>query len=179
MSLRTYIQDHPTPLVWAWELSERALRFMRPLFEKLGLETSSKLVKVPEEVVKGLLFDCQDCAQCMLHYNGMTCPMNCPKHLRNGPCGGVRLNGHCEVKPEMDCVWVKAIERAPKTPYAHELLRLNPPVDIRLKGEASWVTYSLGLDKIGTGVDITPRYAYEALPETLPDWIPPKPKEHA
>ena len=80
----------------------------------------------------------------MLHYNGMTCPMNCPKNLRNGPCGGVRLNGHCEVKPEMDCVWVKGIERIKKTPYGHEILRLNPPVDWRLKGQASWVTYCAG-----------------------------------
>jgi hypothetical protein len=36
----------------------------------------------------------------------MSCPMNCPKSIRNGPCGGVRLNGHCEIKPEMRCVWV-------------------------------------------------------------------------
>ena len=26
--------------------------------------------------------------------------MNCPKTLRNGPCGGVRQNGGCEIKPE-------------------------------------------------------------------------------
>lgn len=30
--------------------------------------------------------------------------MNCPKGLRNGPCGGT-LNGKCEVLPELDCVW--------------------------------------------------------------------------
>ena len=46
----------------------------------------------------------------------MSCPMNCPKNLRNGPCGGVRENGHCEVKPEMKCVWVQAWEGA--EPYA-------------------------------------------------------------
>ena len=91
MSLRTYIQDHPTPLVWAWEATAWTLRLVKPVFAKMGMETSSKVVKVPEEIVKGLLFNCQDCAQCMLHYNGMTCPMNCPKNLRNGPCGGVRL----------------------------------------------------------------------------------------
>jgi hypothetical protein len=93
----------------------------------------------------------------------MTCPMNCPKNLRNGPCGGVRLNGHCEVKPEMECVWVAAVRRSAKTPYQHEIMRLNPPVDIRLKGQASWVTYSLGRDKIGTGTDTTIRYGDEAL----------------
>jgi hypothetical protein len=42
-------------------------------------------------------------------------------------------------------------------------MRLNPPVDIRLKGQASWVTYSLGRDKIGTGTDTTIRYGDEAL----------------
>ncbi|HEY5480226.1 MAG TPA: methylenetetrahydrofolate reductase C-terminal domain-containing protein, partial [Verrucomicrobiae bacterium] len=85
---------------------------MRPLFERLGMERSSAIVKLPEEIFKGSIFNCQDCAQCILHYNGMTCPMNCPKQLRNGPCGGVRLNGKCEVKPEMDCVWVKGYERS-------------------------------------------------------------------
>lgn len=165
MSLRSYIQDRPTPLVWAWEATAWALRRVRPVFAKLGMERSSRLVKVPEEIVKGLLFNCQDCAQCVLHYTGMTCPMNCPKHLRNGPCGGVRLNGKCEVKPENDCVWVKAVERSQKTPYAHEILRLNPPVDWRLEGQASWVTYSLGRDQVPTGTDIAVRYADEALPE--------------
>jgi methylenetetrahydrofolate reductase (NADPH) len=52
------------------------------------------------------------CGQCVLHSTGMTCPMNCPKTLRNGPCGGVREDGHCEVKPEMRCVWLKAYERS-------------------------------------------------------------------
>jgi hypothetical protein len=48
----------------------------------------------------------------ILHSTGMTCPMTCPKNLRNGPCGGVRANGHCEVIPTMRCVWVQAFERA-------------------------------------------------------------------
>ena len=49
--------------------------------------------------VKGLLFDCRMCGQCVLSSTGMSCPMNCPKSLRNGPCGGVRADGNCEVKP--------------------------------------------------------------------------------
>nr|WP_245947992.1 methylenetetrahydrofolate reductase C-terminal domain-containing protein [Halomonas montanilacus] len=28
------------------------------------------------------------CGQCILSSTGMSCPMNCPKSLRNGPCGG-------------------------------------------------------------------------------------------
>lgn len=163
MSLRSFIQDHPTPLVWAWEITARVLVLMRPIFERVGVECSSRIVKPPEELGKHLLFNCQNCAQCVLHYTGMTCPMNCPKSLRNGPCGGVRLNGKCEVKPEMDCVWVKAYERSQRTPYAREIRRLNPPVDWRLEGLASWVTYAVGRDQITTGTDKKIRYADEAL----------------
>jgi hypothetical protein len=163
MSLRTYLQDHPAPLVRSWQLTERVLILMKRVFERVGLERSSRFVKPPEEILKNLLFDCQTCGQCVLHYTGMTCPMGCPKQIRNGPCGGVRLNGKCEVKPEMDCVWVKAIERAPRTPFAHEIYRLNPPVDWRLDGMASWVTFSLGRDQIATGSEKTPRYGSEIL----------------
>ena len=48
---------------------------------------------------RALLFDCRMCGQCVLSSTGMSCPMNCPKTLRNGPCGGVRADGNCEVKP--------------------------------------------------------------------------------
>ena len=43
-----------------------------------------------EAAVKKPVFGCQMCGQCVLHSTGMTCPMNCPKTLRNGPCGGAR-----------------------------------------------------------------------------------------
>jgi len=126
MSLRSFIQDHPAPLVWSWEATAFVLRLVRPVFAKLGMETSSKIVKVPEELIKGALFNCQDCAQCVLHYSGMTCPMNCPKSLRNGPCGGVRANGNCEVKPEMVCVWYNAYHGSERWPWPEEFHELRP-----------------------------------------------------
>jgi len=64
-----------------------------------------------ERWVKGLLFDCRMCGQCALGATGMSCPMNCPKNLRNGPCGGVRASGPCEVDPRMTCGWVDAVAR--------------------------------------------------------------------
>jgi len=84
-----------------------------------------------EKAVKGPIWGCQMCGQCVLHSTGMTCPMNCPKTLRNGPCGGVRANGHCEVKPEMKCVWLKGYER----------------VDNRLKNTSSWVNFVTKRDR--------------------------------
>ncbi len=163
MSLRTYLQDHPMPYVWAWKATEAVLIRMKPIFERAGFERSSTIVHPVEELGKHMFFNCQGCGQCVLHYTGMTCPMNCPKNLRNGPCGGVRLNGKCEVKPEMDCVWVKGYERSQKTPYAHEFYRLNPPVDWRLNEKASWVTFAMGKDQITTGSDTQVKYATDVL----------------
>jgi hypothetical protein len=92
-----------------------------------------------EYAVKKPVWGCHMCGQCVLHSTGMTCPMNCPKQLRNGPCGGVRPNGNCEVKPEMRCVWLKAYERAEKLPvWGEEIHHLRPPVDNRLWGTSSW-----------------------------------------
>ena len=107
-----------------------------------------KPLAVIEAAVKKPVFGCQMCGQCVLHSTGMTCPMNCPKMLRNGPCGGVRPDGHCEVKPEMRCVWVKAVERAPKTPWAHEIADIRKPVDNRLWNTSSWANLLTKRDKV-------------------------------
>ncbi|MBX3015949.1 MAG: methylenetetrahydrofolate reductase C-terminal domain-containing protein [Caldilineaceae bacterium] len=93
-----------------------------------------------EHLFKGYLFNCQMCGQCILHSTGMTCPMNCPKNLRNGPCGGVRPNGHCEVIPERMCVWVQAWERTQAMPiYGEEITWLQPPVNHALQGTSAWI----------------------------------------
>jgi hypothetical protein len=74
--------------------------------------------------------------------------MTCPKTLRNGPCGGVRANGHCEVVPEMKCVWLKAFERSERLPIWREHFdELRPPVDNSLKGSSSWINLVTGRDR--------------------------------
>jgi hypothetical protein len=93
-----------------------------------------------ERNVKGLLFDCRMCGQCMLSSSGMSCPMNCPKHLRNGPCGGVRANGHCEVRPEMRCVWVEAVAGSMRIPGGRDAMSdVQVAIDRRLQGSSSWL----------------------------------------
>jgi hypothetical protein len=80
------------------------------------------------------------CGQCVLSSTGMSCPMNCPKNLRNGPCGGVRLDGRCEIKPEMRCVWVEAHRGARRIPDGLIAMQtLQHAVDLRLKGSSSWL----------------------------------------
>jgi Methylene-tetrahydrofolate reductase C terminal len=119
---------------------EGMLERMHGLFRALGYERIERPVAAFERVVKGALFDCQMCGQCVLSSTGMSCPMNCPKTLRNGPCGGVRENGHCEVKPEMKCVWVEAYRGSLRIPGGVEAMsKVQFAVDQRLKGRSSWL----------------------------------------
>jgi len=111
-----------------------------PLWRLIGYQRLERPVAAVERVVKGVLFDCQMCGQCVLSSTGMSCPMNCPKQLRNGPCGGVRDNGHCEVRPEMRCVWVEAVAGAARIPGGAESIAVaQHAVDRRLQGRSSWL----------------------------------------
>jgi Methylene-tetrahydrofolate reductase C terminal len=123
---------------------ERALLAAAPVLKWIGYERLERPTAAAERAIKGALFDCRMCGQCILSSTGMSCPMNCPKGLRNGPCGGVRANGHCEVYPEMPCVWVKAWEGAQLMRGGDRIRRVQPAVDHRLKGRSSWLAVSRG-----------------------------------
>lgn len=110
-----------------------------PLFSRLGYERFERPVAWIERGVKGLVFDCRMCGQCVLSSTGMSCPMNCPKQLRNGPCGGVRPGGFCEVRPAMPCVWVLAWEGAARMRDRDRIREVLPPVDRRLQGSSAWL----------------------------------------
>ena len=122
-------------------LYDIAHNFLKPfsgLFKKNSVV--EKILIGLEKVGKGAVYNCQMCGECILHSTGMVCSMNCPKTLRNGPCGGVRLNGNCEVKPEMKCVWVRAFENATQMPkYGSEMMWIPAPVDRTMKDSSAWV----------------------------------------
>jgi len=119
---------------------EAALVRLHPLLARIGYRRLERPVAAVERGVKGLLFDCRMCGSCVLSSTGMSCPMNCPKQLRNGPCGGVRADGNCEVKPEMRCVWVEAWRGAERIPGGLDAIqKVQPPVDRRLEGSSAWL----------------------------------------
>jgi len=125
--------------------------------ERPHLEHFLDLVLRPVEIViKKPVFGCHMCGQCILHSTGMVCPMNCPKNIRNGPCGGVRANGNCEVYPEMACVWTKAYEYSQRLFWPHEIHDLRPPVDWSIQGSSSWINYLTGRDQILSGCPSKP-----------------------
>ncbi|RME75704.1 MAG: hypothetical protein D6784_07415 [Chloroflexi bacterium] len=147
INLRRWIQNHPHFLELLYRFTERVFVRLDPLWSRLGYGRVERLIKPFEDAAKKLIFDCRVCGQCILHSTGMTCPMTCPKNLRNGPCGGVRVNGHCEVIPEMRCVWVEAFERSQKMPvYGAEIRLIQPPMDWRLEGTSAWVNLLTGED---------------------------------
>jgi hypothetical protein len=118
---------------------EKILLLAAPLFNAIGHERLEKPVAALERGIKGALFDCRMCGACALSSTGMSCSMNCPKQLRNGPCGGVRANGNCEVIADMPCVWVKAWEGSRQMAEGDKILDVQKPVDNSIKETSTWL----------------------------------------
>jgi Methylene-tetrahydrofolate reductase C terminal len=138
--LRLWSTRHARGLETLYQAFERTLVALDPLWRRLGYQRLERPVAAVEKLVKGLLFDCQMCGQCALSDTGMSCPMNCPKSMRNGPCGGVRADGFCEVKPSMRCVWVEAWDGSRRMRRGRDSIRaVQPAVDRRLAGTSSWL----------------------------------------
>ena len=139
-SVRRWSVRHARGLEVFYAAFERVLVALHPVFKAVGYQRLEAPVAAVEKVVKGFLFDCQMCGQCALSSTGMSCSMNCPKNLRNGPCGGVRANGRCEVKPEMQCVWVEAYEGSQRMVAGRDAIKVVQfAVDRRLQGRSSWL----------------------------------------
>lgn len=138
--MRRWSARHSRFLHGLYQAVENSLLALHPLLTKIGLSRVEKPLLLLEKSTKRFLFDSQSCGQCTLGSTGMSCPMNCPKTIRNGPCGGVRANGKCEVKPEMDCVWVVAWDGTQNLKEEDRAIQIvQPMLDWRLKGKSAWL----------------------------------------
>lgn len=117
---------------------------LRPLFRRVAGPRLEALLRVGEKSLKGLIFDCRMCGQCVLSSTGMSCPMTCPKTLRNGPCGGVRENGGCEIEPGIRCVWLDAWDGAAAMKQGGRIGLRQPPVDHTRAGASTWYAMMSG-----------------------------------
>jgi hypothetical protein len=139
-SVRQWSVRHARGLNAFYRSFEALLMRLHGVFNAIGYARLERPVAAVERAVKGVLFDCRMCGQCVLSSTGMSCPMNCPKTLRNGPCGGVRADGNCEVKPEMKCVWVEAYRGSERIPGGVAAMRqMQFAVDQRQSGKSSWL----------------------------------------
>lgn len=138
-TMRRWSVRHARLLEWVYARFSSLFLALHPFWSAVGYARAEKPVKFVERQVKGLMFDCRMCGQCILSSTGMSCPMNCPKQLRNGPCGGVRANGNCEVEPDMPCVWVKAWEGAQAMRNRQAIFEVQKPVDQSLRESSAWL----------------------------------------
>ena len=139
-AVRLFAVRHARFFETVYRMFERAVVGLVPVFEMVGYHRLERPTAATERLIKGILFDCRMCGQCVLSSTGISCPMNCPKTLRNGPCGGVRDGGFCEVKPQMRCVWVEAWEGAQRMRDGLDRIRVvQPPVDRSLEGSSAWL----------------------------------------
>jgi hypothetical protein len=136
--LRFWSVRHAGFLQRVYDTIQRLVLALSPLLRRIGYARLEAPFAFAERQIKGALFDCRMCGDCILSSTGMSCPMNCPKALRNGPCGGVRADGCCEVYPDMPCVWVKAYEGS-RSMRGDAIVAMQPPLDHRLKGSSAWL----------------------------------------
>lgn len=90
-----------------------------------------------ERIVKGGLFACSMCGNCILHETAFICPLRCPKGLRNGPCGSGSM-AHCCVDPDRPCVWYLIYGRAEQLGRLDRLLEVQAPLDWNQVGHDTW-----------------------------------------
>ena len=107
-----------------------------------------------ELLIKGPLFGCRMCGNCLLQETAFICPMECPKGLRNGPCGG-SSSGMCYVDPTRKCVWYAIYKKAVRTGREDKLLEILPPLDWSKTGTETWADVIRQIRKTGTGKFLT------------------------
>jgi len=137
--MRLWSARHAALMERLYARFEASIVALSPLFARIGYARLERPVATLEAGVKGFLFDCRMCGDCVLSKTGMSCPMNCPKGMRNGPCGGVRADGHCEVYAEMPCVWVKAYEGSLAMQGGRAIAEVLPPLNHARKGSSTWL----------------------------------------
>lgn len=105
------------------------------------------LLRLFEDPLKKLSLNCLRCGDCGIQHLAFLCPESqCPKHIRNGQCGG-STGGMCEVHPDRECVWVRAYKRLACKKRSDELAReFVPPRMWELNDTSSWINFHLGRD---------------------------------
>ena len=101
-----------------------------------------------ERSLKGPVWGCRMCGNCTLQETAFICPMECPKGLKNGPCGG-SLPKKCYVDETRPCIWYAIYDRAFKMGRQEMLLEVLPPLDYERVGTELWSEVFKSLGKFG------------------------------
>jgi len=132
--------------------SIKPARRWQPAFYPFKKEKfTRRLLGKTELAVKGPLFGCRMCGNCLLQETAFICPMECPKGMRNGPCGGVTQEKNCYVDESRKCIWYSIYYRARKKGHEEKLLEVLPPLDWSRVGTETWGEVIRQIRKVGTG----------------------------
>ncbi|MBE0673975.1 MAG: methylenetetrahydrofolate reductase C-terminal domain-containing protein, partial [Bacteroidales bacterium] len=127
-------------------------RRWQPAFYPFKREKFSRRILAKTELfVKGPLFGCRMCGNCLIQETAFICPMECPKGMRNGPCGGITPEKNCYVDESRKCIWYAIYERSLKTGREEMLLEVLPPLDWSKVGTETWGEVVRHIRKTGTG----------------------------
>jgi methylenetetrahydrofolate reductase (NADPH) len=112
-----------------------------------GHSSTKRAVFGMERFIKKLLLDCLHCGDCGIQHLAFLCPESqCPKHIRNGACGGSRY-GMCEVYPDRPCVYARVYRRLA---FSGEIQQMQtgcvPPRMWELNNTPSWLNFHLEKD---------------------------------
>ncbi|MGD8750511.1 MAG: methylenetetrahydrofolate reductase C-terminal domain-containing protein [Anaerolineales bacterium] len=139
-----------------------------------------RLLAGVERAVKGPLFGCRMCGNCLLQETAFICPMECPKGLRNGPCGGSTPES-CYVDPTRPCIWYHIYDRSIRMDREDTLLEVLPPLDWDKVGTETWGDVVRQIRQVGTkrffsamlsGNPVERAQAWDSVfrPIRQPDW---------
>ncbi len=109
-----------------------------------------RLLAFVEEIVKGPLWGCRMCGNCLLQETAFICPMECPKGLRNGPCGGSTPET-CYVDKTRPCIWYEIYARSFKMGRQEMLMEVLPPLDWEKVGSETWGDVAGQIKQMGVG----------------------------
>jgi methylenetetrahydrofolate reductase (NADPH) len=124
-------------------------RRWQPPYSSFGRKSFGQyLLASVEKLVKGPLWGCRMCGNCLLQETAFICPMECPKGLRNGPCGG-STSESCYVDDTRPCIWYRIFERSFKMGRQEKLLEVLPPLDWDKVGGETWGDVIVQLKKNG------------------------------
>jgi len=117
---------------------------------------AARLLEFFENTAKYALLGCKQCGDCGIQHLAFLCPESqCPKHTRNGACGGSR-QGRCEVYPDRPCVWVRTHKRVSHDGTCQDLLSgCIAPRMWELNQTSSWLNFHLKRDhqSVSTGLE--------------------------
>lgn len=125
-------------------------RWQPPFYPFKKEPLSRRALAVVERLVKGPLFGCRMCGNCLLQETAFICSMECSKGARNGPCGGSMEEG-CYVDKTRPCIWYKIYERSFAMGREEKLLEVLPPLDWDKVGTETWGDVFRSVREYGTG----------------------------